>query len=272
MKRRHQKKNTHRGSQASIDSVARVVIRPSTVFLDHEDQQILVFTADMLLNQLRRDSPKIEETFDNLCEADLLDLSNLMSKTSGLLGMGIKVASRHDQKLEKSCALLLLNASSSLVGAIALLRMGYVLQPGILIRSILEAVSTVLHLVQHPGDFKAFEMGKLQSTKTITAAKRAIPMFGNLYGRFSEDFVHISHLHQTVNPVSPYTERHEALEANLTFTRISSWLLYVTAELLFNELEPEPRYWKPEERGYVFNPSPEEREWMTTFFHAVDQA
>jgi hypothetical protein len=256
--------------QSSRVQRKHAVSRPSVVFLDHDDKQLLVFTRDILVNQLRRDGPKIEATFDRLCDADLHELSDLFSQASGLIFTGLKISSRNNQKLEAACAFLLVNASSSLLSATTLLRTGFVLQPGILIRSVLEAISTVLYLLQHPEGFSAFEKGKLQSTKTISAAKAIIPIFGQLYGRYSEDFVHISHLHQLGNPITPYTERHEGLEANLTFLRTASWLLYVTAELLFNELVSEPRYWHPKNGGYEYNPSLEERAWMTSFFHMPD--
>jgi len=220
----------------------------------------------MLLNQLRRDGPKIETSFDRLCDGDLRELSAFLSKTSGLLYSGLKIALRHNQKLRVACAQLLLNGASSFVAATAILRMGYVLQPGIIIRSILESVSTVLHLLQHPRDLSAYENHTLQSPKTIAAAKTALPPFGVLYGHFSDNFAHIGHLHKSINPVVEFKERHEALEVNLGSLRIAGWLLYVTSELLFNELVGEPRYWYPVQNGYAYNPSPDEREWMSTFF------
>jgi hypothetical protein len=238
----------------------------ASALIDRESRTLFVFTEDMLLNQLRRDGPKIEASFDRLCSEDLDQLSVLLSKTNGLLYSGLTVALKEEDELRTACAQLLLNASNSFAAAVAVLRMGYVLQPGIIIRSLLEAVSTSLHLLQHPRDLVAYRNHSLQSPKTIAAAKRALPPFGSLYGHFSDNFAHIGHLHKSVTPVREYTERHEALDVNLSSLRIAAWLMYVTAEVMFNELLENPRYWHPVPGGYMYNPSEEEKTWMKSFF------
>lgn len=247
-----------------------VAVNLGSVLVDPHDKQLVIFTNDMLVNQLRRDGPKIEASFDKLCDDDIRELSAFLSKTSGLLYSGLKVALRDDLTLKSKCAQLLMNASNSFGAATALLRMGYVLQPGIVIRSMLESVSTVLHLLQRPSDLAAYENGTLQSPKTLAAAKKAIPPFGQLYGYFSDNFAHIGQLHKSITPVSEFKERHSALEVNLTIFRIATWLLYVTTELLFNELLDEPRYWHPAPNGYTFNPSEDERAWMASYFRIPD--
>jgi len=144
--------------------------------------------------------------------------------------------------------------------------MGYVLQPCIIIRAILEAISTALHLLQHPKDLGAYEKHTLQSQKTITTAKKALPPFGNLYRHFSDNFAHIGQLHKSITPIREYTEHHDALDVNLSSLRITAWLLFVSAELAFNEIVAEPRYWHPVEQGYKYDPSEQEKEWMKCFF------
>jgi hypothetical protein len=242
------------------------------VLLDREKKQIVIFTTDILINQLRRDGPKIEASFDKLCDEDIKELSALLSQSSGLLYSGLKVALRYDQNLRAACAQLLINASSSFGAATAILRMGYVLQPCIIIRSMLESISTVLHLLQYPKDLVAYEKHTLQSPKTIAAAKKVLPPFGELYGHFSKNFTHIGHLHKSITPVTEFHEKHDALVVNLDSLRIAAWLLYVTTELLFNEFVPEPRYWYPVKNGYVYNPASKERDWMSVFFRSQNTA
>ena len=134
----------------------------------------------------------------------------------------------------------------------------------------LEAVSTVLYLVQHPTEVAAYERDALRSPKTIAAAKRAIPIFGELYGYFSANFTHIGHLYRAMNPIAEFTDRHDALEVNLGFLRIAAWLLYVVTELVFNELVKAPRYWHPVPNGFMFDPSPQERAWMASYLPLSD--
>lgn len=267
-KSRSRKKSKARRSNARKDTRSIRLprsIEPSGVLLDLENKRLVVVTKDVLINQLRRDGPRIKASFDKLCDRDLNEISELMSDSVSLLLAGLMVATRLDVKLKISCAELLLNAYNSFGAATQLLRAGYCLQPGILIRSMLEAISTVLHLIQKPNDFAAYKSGKLQSTQTISAAKKAVPLFGQLYGCFSENFAHISQLHRSINKLCEYTERHQALEVNLRFLRIAAWLLYLTIELLFNELVEHPRYWRPVSEGYVYDPSESERTWMEEF-------
>ena len=248
------------------------IVRVSALLFDPKDRQLVVFTDDMLINQLRREGPKIEASFDRLCETDLTQLSAFLSKSSSLLFSGLKSASRKDDELRVCCAQLLLNACNSFAVAVAVLRMGYVLQPGIVVRSLLEAVSTALHLIQKPADLRAYQRHELQSPKTMAAAKQALPMFGQLYGYFSDNFAHIGHLHKSVTPIREYTERHAALDVNMSFLRIAAWLVYVTSELVFNKIIDEPRYWHPVENGYRYDPSPSERDWMKAYFNLADAA
>lgn len=272
-KRRSKKKQRPDTAEASRPKPkAAAAISPGAMRLDHHDKQLVIFTDDMLLNQLRRDGPRIEASFDKLCEQDLRQLSQLLSTTLGLLFSGLRVALRHDQELKAACGQLLLNAANSFGAATALLRMGYVLQPGIVIRSMLEAVATTLHLLQRPGDLAAYESHQLRSPKTLAAAKRALPPFGQLYGYFSDNFTHIGRLHKSVTPVAEFNERHPALDVNLSFLRIIAWLLYVTTELLFNELLDAPRYWHPVVGGYAYDPSAAERVWMASFLGFSDSA
>lgn len=243
-----------------------VTIRPGAIWLDHHDKKLVVFSDEMILNQLRRDGRKIEVSFDNLCDVDLRELSTFMSKTASLLYSGLTVATRNERSIEAACGHLLMNTFNSFGAATAILRMGYVLQPGIIIRSMIESVSTVHHLLQNPSDFKSYVNGTLRSPKTLAAAKKAIPPMGELYGYFSKNFAHIGELHKSITPVSEFNEKHSALEVNLNFLRMAAWLLYVTVELLFNELLEEPRYWYPVPNGYRYDPSSQEREWMANYF------
>jgi hypothetical protein len=240
-------------------------VNPVGVLLDPDDRQIVVFSPDMLLNQLRRDGPKIEASFDALYEEDLRRLSALLSTTSALLLSGFKVSVRSGTELNTACAELLTNASSSFCAATAILRMGYVLQPGIVIRSMLESVSTVLHLIQRPADLASYKNHTLQSPKTIVSAKKALPPFGMIYGFFSDNFAHVGRLHKSVTPLREFKAGNEAIDLNLGFLRFSAWLLYVTTELLFNDLLEAPRYWKPVDGGFAYDPSEAERAWMAEF-------
>jgi hypothetical protein len=131
-------------------------------------------------------------------------------------------------------------------------------------------MSTVLHLFINRDDLNKFRDGRLQSSKTIAAAKKVLPPFGQLYGFFSEEFAHIGTLHQNLQPLLSYDRFDDALKVNISFLRITSWLLYVTTELICYEVIDTPRYWQDlgeHEQGhmYAYNPSDHEREWLANY-------
>ena len=67
-------------SQGSIKlQSCTVTSRPGAIWLDHHDKKLVVFSEEMILNQLRRDGPKIEVSFDYLCDVDLRELSTFMT-------------------------------------------------------------------------------------------------------------------------------------------------------------------------------------------------
>ena len=242
------------------------------VLVDHNDKTIVVGKKNILLNQLKREGPRIEKSFDTLCAADLDELSELTAQVGMLLLSGLKTSQVSGDELRNMAGQLLMNALNSFAAAVQILRSGYRLQPGIIVRNILESVSVVFHLIQKPADLKQLQTGKLNVPKTVNSAKKALPPFGQLYGFFTKQFSHISEFHQALQPLVEYSERDEALICNLRFLRISIWLIYVTAELLYHDIMTKPRYWKHISGGaYAYDPSAEERTWMDDFLHGPDK-
>jgi hypothetical protein len=265
-KGRRKRSNKAKSQRRSQGSEQHVPPNPALVLVDVEARQRIIVSSDILINQLRREGPKIEASFDSVCAQDLRELSDLLSTSLGFIFSGLRISAREGRELEHAAGHLLMNASNTLGAATAVLRMGYVLQPGILVRSFLEAISTVLHLLQVPKDFKAYQEHTLPSPRTIAAAKKVLPPFGLLYGHFSDNFAHIGKLHKTITRVAEFKRGDEALEVNLGFLRLATWLLYVTTELLYHRLFAEPRYWRRVDEGYMYDPPEKERVWLDGFF------
>lgn len=240
------------------------------ITIDNKNKLIMTFTDDMLINQIKRDSGKISLSFDKLCDKHIKEISRMVSISSMISYRGIVKAHGETDELRVICVEMLSNATNSLIAATILLRNGFRLQPGILIRSILETISSVLHLFINQGDLKKFQMGRLDSSKTINAAKELLPPFGMLYGFFSKEFIHIGNLHQNLQPITEYKTFDEALESNISFLRLASWLLYVTVELVCLNVVDQPRYWqflgeKKEGSFFAYNPSEKERSWLKNY-------
>jgi hypothetical protein len=240
-------------------------------FVDEQRKTVVFVSNDVLLKSLQRDSPAIAQHFDTTFEPELKLFNEEFCKIVAILFRATRLDdSIQPPELRNAMLFLLWNATQSLVAAIELLRRGFTLQPGILIRALIEQLTTVCHLGLHRDALKALQSGKLSSTDTLGAAKKIIPMFGHLYGLFSNTFAHVSHLHLSLNLVAPYKRDDRALLANLTFIRFALWTTYVVTELACFPHVAQPRYWKrgaqtPEGTQYPFEPSEAEQRWMRTF-------
>lgn len=232
-------------------------------FIDVEQRTEVVVSNDVLFNQLRRDGPRIVASFDALCSRDLdalnAEVCTFVSTVSATVTSAAPTG-EIDQVLRATCLNLLMNGQQTFVSALEALRLGFRLQPGILVRNILETASTVCHLVIYPRELESFLDGRLSSTQTIAAAKRVIPPFGRLYGLFSDEFAHIGRLHNSPNPLREYSANDEALATNLRFLRTAIWLINVVAELAFFDALSQHRYFrKLSENAFLYAPSESEQ-------------
>ncbi|MDZ7840867.1 MAG: hypothetical protein U5R46_08625 [Gammaproteobacteria bacterium] len=269
-RRRKRKRSSKRQGDKPQPELKKIQI-PAGIYLDHTRRQIVSTTRDMLWNQLKRDTPEIERSFDALCEDDITALSGLFGESAAICMAGMSVTKDTDDRLRNTCAIVMMNSFGYFVSALQLLRAGHRLQPPTMIRSVVECLSVVLHLIVKPSDFDEFEAGNVKSTKAVTTAKKVLPYIGELYGQLSSDFTHIRQFHQQPHPLTSYSDIDDAVTVNLMMLRLSCWLIYVTLELLFYDVVEESRYW--EHRGkneFAFNPPEGEREWMKKFFDQED--
>jgi hypothetical protein len=236
------------------------------VSVNRGKHEIIYVTKDILLNTLRRDSTAITDSFDRLHESDLQEMSELLGSSCFLLYTGLDEATQN-KELRATMVQLLLNATSTFVAATTLLRSGFYLQAPILLRSLLETLATVLHLIVVGSDLQRFQDGNLDSKVILASAKKVLPPFGWLYGHFSESFVHIAPVHGQLQPVMPYDESlAEPLKLNIRYLRMAVWLIYVVTELTFVDILKDGKYWKWLGRGKSeFNPSDQTREWQKIF-------
>ncbi len=245
-------------------------VRTRAAIIDPSNRRRIEIKENALVNQLARDSALIAESFDAICFNDLNEISGEFAATYGLVMTGIIASGQSQDSLRLACAELLSNALNTVAASTSLLRTGYTLQPGILIRSCLEAVSVALHLIQNDNDLDRYKANTLESTRTIASAKRVLPPFGRIYHFYSTEFVHIGKLHKSITKISPYKEKDEILISNLGFIRFAIWLVYVSLELIFFDSIAAHRFWVQEGPGYRFAPSDEEKQKMNAFFGALD--
>lgn len=162
----------------------------SAILIDRSAEKVMFVTKDMLTNQIYRDGPKIAASFDELGRADIKACSEAFSQAQAMLLLHLPQI--NDKGSEATCARLLFSAGLTYTAAIEVARRGYPREHGALSRMIVEAIATVLAIAMGGRDtLDKFHRGKLESTKTIGLAKKALPFIGQLNGMLSNDFVHI---------------------------------------------------------------------------------
>lgn len=241
------------------------------IVFDPINKKIIEIKNTVLINQITRDATKIGLSFDKIHGADLLKISEQFAKCSALLSTGLIQAGRDEDELRTACGELLSNALNTICSATLLLRGGFVLQPGIVLRSSFESLAVILHLVQNQDDLPSYRADKFKSSSAIRSAKTVFPPFGHMYGFYSDEFSHIGKLHKQITPIREYSESNEQIRLNLHFISSAVWMTYVTCELLFLDLINKPRYWARIEPSsgnhemYKYSPSETEISWAREF-------
>ena len=241
------------------------------VVIDPANHRLLEIRTTVLINQITRDADRIAKSFDALHGEDLKPISKQFAHSFGILTSGMMKATQEEDDLRIACGELLSNSLNSIAAAAHLLRGGFVLQPGPVIRSSIESLAVVLHLMQFQGDLKPHRDHWFDSTRAIKSAKKVFPPFGRIYGFLSSEFTHIGKLHKQITPIREYTQGYEPLDLNMQFLRSAVWMCYVTCELAFLDVVGTPRYWEEvpapsaDQVAYAYSPSEEEKAWMEDF-------
>lgn len=241
----------------------------ASVRLDTASKQIVFTTKDMIQNQLSRDGPKIRRSFDVLAKSHIAACSEVFGEAAGLI---LRHLPRFDDNgFKATSSRLLTSASNTYLASIEVARHGYRRQYGMLARSFIETIATVIALAIEPTALNQFHSGKLQSTRCVGWAKAVLPPLGLYYGMLSNEFVHIGPAHAAFEPLSTYSPQDEALKFIASSMRGDVWMLYLAAELVFHDELEGCRYWHPKEGGVSYDPSEEVRAWMAAFLVTPDQ-
>lgn len=210
----------------------------------------VIFKTGFLVNQLRRDAPRIAASFDRFCGSDIATMDRYSSECVALVYTGLEKTEGTDEDWRIACGHLLLNALSTWLAAADLLRDGFILQPGILIRNLLETLTAVLCILLETKHWDAFKRDDLRPENHLSTANRVLPIFGQLYGIFSGTFAHVRKLYSQLHPIIEYRSRdYEPLDANIGFLRMTLWLTCVVAEVIFYDVS-RARYWRSLGHGF----------------------
>lgn len=236
--------------------------------IDKESKQIRIYTNDMLTKRMHRDSRKIAKSFDKLCNDELLEINKMYSESIYLIGDGFVRATKEDSQIKIISGKLLMNASHTIQASVELLRLGYILQPGMLLRSVVETFCTVSYFILEAEGLQKYIDGKLDVNKTIIYGKKVVPPIGRFQGMLSNKFVHIGQLHGDFNFIIDYKEMSNPLRINLNLIKVAIWLVYVIGELVYYDYFSQHKYWvKIDVNKYEFEQNDETKEWMDIFIN-----
>lgn len=233
----------------------------------HDDKLVIV-TKDMLVKQLHRDGPRVAKSFDLLARKDISECSAVFARQTAMLLRYLHGVD--DDGFHATAARLLFSALNSYTASVEVARHGYPRQYGATARMVVETLATVLAITTEPASLKKFNEGKLDSTKCFPAAKKCLPMIGQLYGMLSNDFVHIGRGHAVFQGPSLYKPADESLQFIISCMRALILLTDIVVDLIFGTDSGSTLYWRQEGKGWIFDPEPTTRNWMNEFAKIVE--
>lgn len=216
------------------------------VYFDREGKQLIFASNSMLINQITRDGPAVAASFDVNLIGELQALSPEFSKVTSYVAFGSLKATRSGDPVRDVAGQLIGNALHNVAAATDLVRLGYKLQPGILLRPAVEWAAMAGHLFLHPESLGRFKGGKLKSTDIIAGVSKEInPAISRSWSYLSQDFVHVSKLHQRVQLPTAYKSADDpAAKTNLLGIHMSLMVTSIIAELVFYDIAEPHEYWR----------------------------
>ncbi len=239
--------------------------------IDDENNQIRFYSKDMLLKRIKKDSPKVSRSFDRICHNEIHEISDLFSRISFLASNGYYIAEKVKDDMRITSSQLIINALSTIQAALETLRLGYILQPGILLRSVIETISTVAYFIIVPEGFSIYSDGKLDANKTIKYGKQVVPDLGSFHGILSNHYVHINEIHTQLSGLTEFNEMTDDLKINLGLIKATIWSLFVATEFAFCSYFSGINYWRIiSENEIMYQESEDAKKWKSDFFKIIE--
>ena len=160
------------------------------------------YRNDLVIRRIRDEHPQHARAFDVAFAKDIQDISTELAVASGLIEIGVEnTAQAGDADALRRLGAALGNAVNSVAGALELVRCGYTLQPGMLLRSVVECVAVVLDVVVNEESITRFRARSYSPTGAASRAKKVLGLVGHLYGVLSNYHTHVTESHETEYPL-----------------------------------------------------------------------
>lgn len=207
--------------------------------------------------------PISSAAFDAQFSPDISEISFELSIVDALIALGVENGREtKEADLYRRLGGILRNAAFTVVSALELTRLGYGLQPGILLRSTLEGVAVVFDIVVNDESRKRFLAKTYSPTKAPARARGVFKIIGPLYGALSEHHTHIKASHESDYALDPLGD---TARANLMLVKAGTALVAIATEMLFHRSAGATRYWRVSPQGITFAPHPQVLELLRDF-------
>ncbi|RAL68840.1 hypothetical protein C1G86_1573 [Dehalococcoides mccartyi] len=222
------------------------------VFLDDKEKRMIFTSNRMLINQLHRDGPAVAASFDEHLWSEIEALSPEYSRITSYANFGTLKATREGNNVCLLAGQLIGNALNNIAAATELIRLGYRLQPSVLLRPAIEWISMAGYLFIYPDTLGQFKAGKIKSTDIMTTVGKEInPVIPKAWGFLSNDFVHVGNLHQRIQLPEKYESAEDAAaKTNLLGIHVTLMIASIVAELVFFDVAKPHEYWREVKPGH----------------------
>ena len=219
--------------------------------------------------------PNIHRDFDADHSNELEELVEYVSKIYSILARVLNYPNQSSViDVEFTNAMMLWRGTNTIIASFELTRSGYGIEPPVLLRNALETCTTAIDLIKKPEKYKVFKERKYKSSKSISVAKKILPIIGKFYGMFSEFYLHISLASSSpqyykdekgtaiLTTGGVYGKENEFnLNVNLSLISFLLSIYLASTEYVFFKFCEKSEFWqKVDINLLVFNPIKEERE------------
>jgi len=156
----------------------------------------IICSKESIINHICKTSNEVADHFDKFYLKDIELLAEDIAISFNILNQIIdRPKETQVSDADFQSALLIWTAINTSIASIEIFRRGYLKEPPMLSRNILEIVGTAYDIHLHPEKLTLFRAGRYKSTESIGIVKKIHPIIGKTYGVLSEMFAHVNRLH-----------------------------------------------------------------------------
>lgn len=159
---------------------------------DETQKEYKATSSAGILEHIRKTSNEVGDHFDRVYGDFLQEQGEEIALSYNTLHSLINNEEFVKSESNFQAALLFWRSLNSYISALELFRRGYLNEPQLITRNILEMIASAHDIYLYPGKLKLLRENKYDSRTSISIAKKVLPSIGKSYGITSNYIVHIS--------------------------------------------------------------------------------